>query len=100
MRLLAFYFNFKGSILGKLIVKRRSEPRNFAHLHFIATPPVLPCGKADSKVQKFTGNDEVGPATDDISKAIHAFAHFSLVYSHGHLVFCDLQGNPTDNLSC
>ncbi|KAF8341800.1 kinase-like domain-containing protein, partial [Amanita rubescens] len=93
----SFYFNFKGSILGELIVKRRSEPRNIAHVHFIATP-LLPCGKADSKVQKFTGNNEAGPATDDITKAIHAFAHFSLVYSHEHLVFCDLQGNLTNNL--
>ena len=37
-------------------------------------------------------NGEIGSATDDLTKAIHAFAHFSLIYSHGHLLFCDLQG--------
>ena len=43
---------------------------------------------------KFTGSAEVGKATDDMMmKAVHAFAHFSLVFSHEHLVFCDLQGN-------
>ncbi|KAF8694630.1 hypothetical protein AX14_001999 [Amanita brunnescens Koide BX004] len=86
----AFYFNFKTSILGELIVDRE-DPRYVRHVHFIATL-LLPCGPADSQVQKFTGNDEVGPATDDITKAIHAFAHFSLIYSYEHLVFCDLQG--------
>lgn len=90
--LLAFYFNFKDSILGELVIDERSALKNIRHIHFIATP-LLPCGKADSKVKKFTGHSEVGPATDDITKAIHAFAHFSLVYSSGYLVFCDLQGN-------
>lgn len=91
---LAFYFNFKSSILGELIGEKRSDI--VPHVHFIATP-LLPCGKADSKIQKFTGHNEVGPATDDITKAIHAFAHFSLVYSHEHLVFCDLQGSEACN---
>lgn len=91
--LLAFYFNFKDSILGELVIDEQSAPKmNIRHIHFIATP-LLPCGKADSKVKKFTGHSEVGPATDDITKAIHAFAHFSLMYSSGYLVFCDLQGN-------
>lgn len=61
------------------------------HKHFLATR-LLPCGKADGKLKKFTGNGEIGDATDDLTKAIHAFAHFSLIYSHGHLLFCDLQG--------
>jgi hypothetical protein len=87
-----FYFNFKGSFLGELIIDDHSTPRNLHHIHFIATP-LLPCGKADSKVKKFTGHDEVGLAKDDVTKAIHAFAHFSLVYSQENLVFCDLQGN-------
>ena len=93
--LLAFYFNFKDSILGELIIvtdERSALKMNIPHIHFIATP-LLPCGKADSKVKKFTGHSEVGPATDDITKVIHTFAHFSLVYSSEYLVFCDLQGN-------
>ena len=87
----AFYVNFKDSILGDMVIERGLSPKKFTHSRFIATP-LLPCGKADSKVMKFTGSAEVGEATDDMTKAIHAFAHFSLVFSHEHLVFCDLQG--------
>ncbi|KAF8335243.1 hypothetical protein F5887DRAFT_1079207 [Amanita rubescens] len=69
VRVPAFYFNFKGSILGKLIIDDRVTLRNLQHIHFIATP-LLPCGKADSKVKKFTGHDEVGPAKDNITMAM------------------------------
>jgi len=61
------------------------------HTSFIATP-LLPCSEVDGKVKKFTGNGEVGHAEDNLTKGIHAFVHFSLLYSHGHMVFCDLQG--------
>ncbi len=87
---IAFYFNFRRSILGKLKLDK-TDLRFVPHLNFIATP-LLPCGPADGAVQKFTGNDEPGPAGDDMTKAVHAFAHFVMLYSHEHVVFCDLQG--------
>lgn len=59
---------------------------------FLATL-LLPCGKLDAKIKKFTGSDDVGDAPDSMTKAIHAFAHWSLLYSRGHVLFCDLQGN-------
>jgi hypothetical protein len=62
--------------------------------YFLATR-LLPCGLFEH-MKKFTGNDDVCDAHDDLSKAIHTFAHFSLQYTHGHLVLCDLQGVPND----
>ncbi|KAF8952860.1 hypothetical protein BDZ97DRAFT_1909005 [Flammula alnicola] len=58
---------------------------------FIATP-LLPCGELDGKIQKFTGNDEFGDANDHLTKAIHAFSHFTAVYTQKNIVLCDLQG--------
>lgn len=53
----------------------------------------MPCGKVDGGIRKFTGNDDIGSApVDDLTKAVHAFAHFSLLYSQDHILFCDLQG--------
>jgi len=92
----AFYFNFKDSILGTIIVNEQAG-NGHLHLpfrHFIATP-LLPCGKFDVPIKKFTGNDSIGDAEDDMTTAIHAFAHFSVVYSSQELVFCDLQGMLT-----
>lgn len=60
-------------------------------INFLATL-LLPCGKVDEKVKKFTGSDDIGDAPDNMTKAIHAFAHWSLLYSQGHILFCDLQG--------
>ena len=68
-----------------------SGGRIIPHQHFLATL-LLPCGKVDGEVRKFTGNDDIGDASDDITKAVHAFAHFSLLYSQEHILFCDLQG--------
>jgi hypothetical protein len=87
-----FYFNFKGSILGTL------HENSFGSLRFrqfIATP-LLPCGTVDAPIRKFTGNGQLGDANDHLMLAIHAFAHFSVVYSQESIVFCDLQGG----LSC
>lgn len=88
---LAFYFNFKGSILGELIPCPISNEIPIPHAHFLATP-LLPCGVVDGAVRKFTGNGQIGDADDDITKAVHAFAHFSLLYSQNNVLFCDLQG--------
>ncbi|KAF8805561.1 hypothetical protein BYT27DRAFT_7224760 [Phlegmacium glaucopus] len=76
-----FYFNFKMSISGQ----------STSHLYFIATP-LLPCRPIDPKVEKFTGNGDIGLASDHMMKAIHAFAHFSAVYTQNNLLICDLQG--------
>ena len=87
----AFYFNFKGSIYGKIQASMTSGSRTIPKKNFLATL-LLPCGKLDAKVKKFTGNDDIGDALDNMTKAIHAFAHWSLLYSRGHILFCDLQG--------
>ena len=84
-----FYFNFKGAILGEL--KSSKNAITLPHNHFLATL-LLPCGELDGTIKKFTGSDEIGDAPDDITKAIHAFAHFTHVYTSGHIVPCDLQG--------
>ena len=83
-----FYFNFKDSILG-MVAEESFGPLHFRQ--FIATP-LLPFSTIDAPVKKFTGNGELGDATDHITQAIHAFAHFSVVYSTENIVFCDLQG--------
>ena len=86
----AFYFNFRGSFYGELACPV-DVPCVIRYRQFLVTP-LLPCGELDGKIQKFTGNADLGPASDAMTKAIHAFAHFSLLYSHGFLLFCDLQG--------
>jgi len=48
-------------------------------------------------MKKFTGNDDIGDALDHMTKAIHAFAHFSVVYSQNNILLCDLQGAPDFN---
>jgi hypothetical protein len=89
-----FYFNFKDSILGEIQNSPSSGSRIIPHRYFLATL-LLPCGKVDGEIRKFTGNDDIGAAPiDDITKAVHAFAHFSLLYSLEHILFCDLQGAP------
>lgn len=86
-----FYFNFEDSIFGKFVPSSTSGSRNLPHPYFIATP-LLPCSAVDAPVKKFTGNDSIGDAHDHLTKAVHAFAHFSVIYSHSNILFCDLQG--------
>jgi Alpha-kinase family len=92
MLFLAFYFNYEDSILGVLNPSVSSNSCIVPHKHFLATP-LLPCGPFDGEVRKFTGNDEIGEANDDLTQAIHAFVHFSLSYSSNYMLFCDLQGS-------
>lgn len=87
-----FYFNFEGSIFGKVIPSPTSGSRPLPHKYFLATR-LLPCGPHDPKIQKFTGNGTIGPAEDHLTKAIHAFVHFSLIYSGNDVLICDLQGD-------
>lgn len=88
--LLDFYFNFPNAIFGQFITSPETEP-HMPHKYFLATP-LLPCGKLDPKITKFTGNNGMNVPNSDIMRAVHAFTHFSWIYSHGHIVFCDLQG--------
>ena len=93
MATIDFYFNFNHSILGWLESKTTLDIGTpiLPHTHFLATH-LLPCRMFD-KVTKFTGSDDIAtPVADPMTKAIHAFAHFSYVYSRGFLLFCDLQG--------
>lgn len=87
----AFYFNFKGSIYGEIQASMTSGSRTIPKKNFLATL-LLPCGKLDAKVKKFMGNDDIGDALDNMTKAVHAFAHWLLLYSWGHILFCNLQG--------
>lgn len=89
---LDFYFNFTDSIWGQLESRTMSDGTStiLPHTYFLATR-LLPCGMFDKHL-KFTGSDNIAPAMNPITKAIHAFAHFSYVYSKGFLVFSDLQG--------
>ncbi|KAG9316858.1 hypothetical protein JVU11DRAFT_2930 [Chiua virens] len=86
-----FYFNFKGSILGVLHSRRESTSWILPYQHFIAMR-LLPCGEIDGPLRKFTGNSKIGKATDDLTKAVHAFAHFMLIYMSGFLLLSNLQG--------
>ena len=79
------------SILGELKPSLSSGSTHIPFLHFLATL-LLPCGAVDAKVKKFTGNDLFGEASDDMTRAIHAFVHFSVAYSDNSILFCDLQG--------
>ncbi|KAJ7910707.1 kinase-like domain-containing protein, partial [Mycena leptocephala] len=92
-----FRFNLEGAILGVL------EPLEAGHISaslglpfqdFIATR-YLPCSPVDKAIQKFTGNADCGNPPDhgdSLTAAIHAFTHFTLLYTGNGLVFCDLQG--------
>ena len=95
---LEFYFNFNKSILRKLALSANGSCP-LPHQTFIATP-LLPCVPSDPPICKYTGNGSVGPANDDLTKAIHAFVHFSLVVSKESLLFCDLQGLDICNSLC
>ncbi len=99
-----FYFNFEDSFYGEIEPLSASGHRTLPHVGFLATP-LLPCGKFDDPVQKFTGSDNFGSASDNLTWAIHAFVHFAWVYSREQILFCDMQGtsrkykNETNYLS-
>ncbi len=42
--------------------------------------------------RKFSGSNEAGRNVDDVGQAIDAFAHHTLVDSHGSYLMTDLQG--------
>ena len=61
------------------------------HLWFLATP-LLQCGEGIAETRKFTGTNALLEPEDDLAMAIHAFTHFSYLYSMKSIVFVDLQG--------
>ena len=73
-----FYFNLKDSIFGEIQGTVTFGGRIIPHQHFLAILLLL-CGKVDGEVRKFTGNNDIGDASEDIMKAVHAFTHFSLL---------------------
>lgn len=85
-----FRFNVEDAILGSVLPEDMS-PAVLPYRHFLATK-LLPCGEMDGQVVKFTGNGDIGEAHDDITKAIHAFVHFVLVYTRRTVLLCDVQG--------
>ncbi|KAH7909727.1 hypothetical protein BJ138DRAFT_1127442 [Hygrophoropsis aurantiaca] len=92
----SFCVNFKGSFLGQLHLTTESKSSHLPFHHFLATK-LLPCGKVDGKLRRFTGNDEIGKIVDHLDQAVHAFAHFIVVYSGRYIVMCDLQGINDNN---
>ncbi|KAF8811205.1 hypothetical protein BYT27DRAFT_7277825 [Phlegmacium glaucopus] len=74
---------------GEIEPLSASGCRTIPYLSFLATL-LLPCGHFDDPIQKFTGSDNLGPANDNLTQAIHAF-----------LLFCDMQGiHDRKNIMC
>jgi len=63
------------------------------HSFFIATP-LLACHENNRGLVKYSGelgfSDEHDPT--GVRDAVHAFVHFSYIWSKGFMVFSDLQG--------
>jgi len=98
--ILEFRFNLADAILGPFIDDSKitdpppDAPCGLPYWDFIATR-LLPCGPVDAPIEKFTGNDDVGPAPgtkECLTVALHAFTHYVAVWSHGNFLLCDLQG--------
>ena len=69
-------------------------PCGLPYWDFIATR-LLPCGPIDGSIEKFTGNDNVGPSPglkEHLTTTLHAFTHYVAVFSRENLLLCDLQG--------
>ncbi|KAF9530864.1 kinase-like domain-containing protein, partial [Crepidotus variabilis] len=88
---MALSSDVNGAILGQLIPSPVTDEIPLPYVFFLATP-LLPVGQLYGTLRKFTGNGEIGKADNDITKTVHAFAHFSLLYSDHEVLICDLQG--------
>jgi hypothetical protein len=92
-----FYFNSQHAILGAFSLddvenrKHNDVPCILPFDSFLATP-LLPCSDIDRPVQKFTGSDSLGPAKDDLTMALHAYTHFTVVFTRRSVIITDLQG--------
>ncbi|KAF8712521.1 hypothetical protein AX14_013037 [Amanita brunnescens Koide BX004] len=88
-----FQFNLKNALFGEFVDKEQQELLHLEYRHFIATQ-LLPCGPIDAIV-KYTGNANEGDAPrpgETMLATLHAFAHFTYIYTHGSFLLCDLQG--------
>jgi hypothetical protein len=98
--MLEFCFNLANDILGRFVDDTRitdlpaDPPCGLLYWDFIATR-LLPCGPIDGTIEKFTGNDNVGPSPglkEHLTITLHAFTHYVTVFSRGNFLLCDLQG--------
>jgi hypothetical protein len=90
---LGFHFNLKNALFGEFIDQEQRKSLHLEYLHFIATQ-LLPCGPIDAIV-KYTGNINEGEAPrpgETMLATLHAFAHFTYIYTCGNFLLCDLQG--------
>ncbi|KAM6501725.1 hypothetical protein JOM56_001702, partial [Amanita muscaria] len=94
-----FRFNLVDSILGRFVddskITESEAPPPPCGLPVGAGAPLLPCGPIDASIEKFTGNDDVGPAPgpkEHVTIALHAFTHYVAIWSRGNFLLCDLQG--------
>ena len=74
--------------------RNTDPPCGLPYWDFIATR-LLPCGPIDGTIEKFTGNDNVGPSPglkEHLTITLHAFTHYVAVFSRGNFLLCDLQG--------
>jgi hypothetical protein len=85
----SFYIPWESAVFGKIVF---NDHQSVPYDYFLAIP-LLPCRRSDRGMVKFTGSDGPGdPPTTSTAQAVHAFAHFSYVYSGKHILFTDLQG--------
>ncbi|KIP10696.1 hypothetical protein PHLGIDRAFT_65167, partial [Phlebiopsis gigantea 11061_1 CR5-6] len=90
----AFYFNSEGAFLGK-VTGGSNDDVGLAEDEFFLATPLLPCALSNGvhgSVKKYTGNNLPGPVTDRLTEVIHAFVHFTYIYTRDSILFCDLQG--------
>lgn len=88
-----FYFA-PSVIYGRVDCSQLKEKTDVPFDVFVAYP-LLPTKPDGGRLSKFTGSDSLGdqPSPADLlTLLIHSFAHFSLYYTQGTLVFTDLQG--------
>ncbi|KAF8811671.1 hypothetical protein BYT27DRAFT_7088937 [Phlegmacium glaucopus] len=91
-----FRFNLTDAILGhfvddsEIIEPPPEAPCGLPYWDFIATR-LLPCGPIDAPIEKFTGNNDVGPAPghkEHLMVALHAFTHYVAIWSRGKFLLC------------
>ena len=89
--LLDFYF--APNVIHGRVDRSQLEDQDEVPFDIFVAYPLLPPRPDGGELLKFTGSDTIGTEpSDPINAAIHSFAHFSLFYSRGSLVFTDLQG--------
>ncbi|KAJ6607860.1 hypothetical protein B0H10DRAFT_1817039 [Mycena sp. CBHHK59/15] len=97
---LAFRFNAEGAILGVLEPTDNDGTQLLPFKDFLATR-YLRVGRWDQPIHKFTGNTDCGdPPRDALTTTIHAFTHYTIVFTAETMVLCDLQAGMFDRKKC